>query len=117
MSDTASIYSFSSSAPLVSSTPSKPKSLFRKVFTTSRPAKSPSSSPPSPTQDPEAIFREIMALNSRHGAPEVQSYTVKSRIPQSAERSTVKAKKSTKPSTEEARTAAEARFFAMSMRA
>ncbi|GAA5986778.1 hypothetical protein JCM11641_004788 [Rhodosporidiobolus odoratus] len=39
------------------------------------PSSSPRSTPSAPSQDPQAIFREIMALNAKHGAPEVQAYT------------------------------------------
>ncbi|GAA5867233.1 hypothetical protein JCM8547_003128 [Rhodosporidiobolus lusitaniae] len=68
----------SSSSPLVGS---KPKRSFLGRLLSST---SPSSSTP---QDPEAIFREIMALNARHGAPEVQAYVRYSPKPPAPSRS------------------------------
>ncbi|GAA5859424.1 hypothetical protein JCM9279_006037, partial [Rhodotorula babjevae] len=67
----ASLRTVSSSTPLVER-PSSPKtsSILSKLFkrSPSRTSSSPSAPPPSS----EAIFREVMALNARHGHPSVQ---------------------------------------------
>ncbi|BGP48184.1 hypothetical protein JCM10450v2_004056 [Rhodotorula kratochvilovae] len=73
-SDTASVISFSSSTPLTGASSSpKSSSLLNKLFKRS----SPSSRPASPPKSSEEVFREIMALNARHGDPSVQAYSVK----------------------------------------
>ncbi|GAA5867245.1 hypothetical protein JCM8547_003133 [Rhodosporidiobolus lusitaniae] len=68
----------SSSSPFVGSKPKR--SFLSRLFS------SPSSSLSTP-QDPEAILREIMALNARHGAPEVQAYARYSPKPPAPSRS------------------------------
>ncbi|GAA5919117.1 hypothetical protein JCM6882_005128, partial [Rhodosporidiobolus microsporus] len=53
-----------------------PKSFLARLFTPStRVVRSTSTSSPT---DPESILREILALNARHGHPEVQAYSVPS---------------------------------------
>ncbi|GAA5840805.1 hypothetical protein JCM11251_001702 [Rhodosporidiobolus azoricus] len=52
------------------STVNKPKSFFSRLFHSSTRTSNIGSS------DPEAILRDILALNARHGHPEVQAYSV-----------------------------------------
>ncbi|GAA6015391.1 hypothetical protein JCM10207_008972 [Rhodosporidiobolus poonsookiae] len=73
MSTASTVTASSSSSSSSSMSSSSRKSFLGRLFT-----KSSSSRPRSPKapQDPEAVFREIMALNARHGAPDVQAYAL-----------------------------------------
>ncbi|BGP16180.1 hypothetical protein JCM10213_001396 [Rhodosporidiobolus nylandii] len=67
-------------ASLTSSSAAKPKNtLLRKLFSSS-----PRTTPPTSPQDPESILREILCLNARHGAPEVQAFSVRTSPPKSS---------------------------------
>ncbi|GAA5919699.1 hypothetical protein JCM8208_005018, partial [Rhodotorula glutinis] len=74
-SDAASVHTVSSSTPLVDrSCSSKTSRLMSKLFKRSSRR---STSPSTPSPSSEAIFREVMALNARHGHPTVQAHSVK----------------------------------------
>ncbi|BGP16176.1 hypothetical protein JCM10213_001392 [Rhodosporidiobolus nylandii] len=69
-----------SAASLTSSSAAKPKHTFLRKLFSSSPRATPAPSP----QDPESILREILSLNARHGAPEVQAFSVRTSPPKSS---------------------------------
>ncbi|GAA6027143.1 hypothetical protein JCM8097_002426 [Rhodosporidiobolus ruineniae] len=79
----------------------KPMAAFRRFFSTSRSDFSPldegdlkavKENARKPAQDPEAILKEILALNARHGALEVQAYSIPS-LPKSPRKKSPKVDK------------------------
>ncbi|GAA5942639.1 hypothetical protein JCM3775_003664 [Rhodotorula graminis] len=77
LNDAASLHTVNSSTPLVGGSSSLKTSTFMaKLFKRSSSRRS--TSPPTPPPSSEAIFREVTALNARHGHPSVQAHSVKS---------------------------------------
>ncbi|GAA5829679.1 hypothetical protein JCM3766R1_001261 [Sporobolomyces carnicolor] len=70
----------------------KPKSMLRRLFSSSSPSDRPQTKSSEVTS--HDVFSQIMALNARHGHPSVQAYSVETR-PVS---STIKTKSSPSPS-------------------
>ncbi|TNY19965.1 hypothetical protein DMC30DRAFT_417379 [Rhodotorula diobovata] len=77
-SDAASLLTVSSSTPLVdASTSAKSRSFLSELLKRTPSPRALSSSSTKPPLSSEDVFREVMALNARHGHPSVQVYSLK----------------------------------------